>query len=178
MKTSSKTARKKAAVKAVGNALNPAHVTLTVTKFVDVLTSEAPAHERNTECEMKVGTDQPRVAKATVQKGKPPVLRVTGGGATFRFWIGSKIRKETFYPLGIAFRRRNNRGRDNDKKDTLGRKNFSFASMHLWGRAMYITDSFKDCGSNDRYKFSVIIQRQHDGAIGIIDPDLEHDRIH
>ena len=175
MKTSPKTIRKKFAAKAVGNALKTAIVKLTVSKFVDVLSSEAPHNERNTECVMDVDTGQPRVAKALVPQGKPQTLKVKGGGATFCFQIRSKDRKHQYFPLGIAFRRRINRGYDNDKDDILGRRNFSFASMHLFGRSLYITDSFKDCGSSDRYKFSVIIQRQHDGAIGIIDPGIEHE---
>lgn len=175
MKTSSNTFRKRAAVKAVGSALKPAVIKLTVSKFVDVLRSEESENKRNTDYEMTVDPAQPRVAKGVGPKGKLSALRVKGGGATFCFQIRSKDRKHQYFPLGIAFRRRNNRGPDNDKEDILGRRNFSFASMHLFGRSLFITDSFKDCGQGDRYKFSVIIQRQHDGAIGIIDPDIIHE---
>jgi len=174
MSTSTRDARTKAAARVVGNALKTAHITLTVTKFVDVLTSEDPRNQRNTECDMTPEKRPATVTKLAAAPGKAQTLQVRGGGATFAFWVKSKDRKYSYYPIGIAFRRRNNRGPDNDKNDTLGRRNFSFASMHLWGRTLYITDSFRDCGQGDRYKFSIIIQRQQDGAIGIIDPSIVH----
>lgn len=152
-----------------------ANVTLTVAKFVDVLASEEPHGKRNTECEMRVDLNHPHIRMDKGSKGEAPVLKVKGGGATICFQIKSKNPKHKYFPLGIAFRRRTNRGRNNDKNEILGRKDFSFGSMHLFGRSLYITDHFKNCGAGRRYKFSVIIQRQHDGAIGIIDPGIENE---
>ena len=173
-----KTAKARKAATTVGKALRITNVTVLVTKFVDVLTSEAPQNERNTDYQFVPPKNRSDGGKLSISPDKLQILPVKGGGATFCFRIRSKNRSHTYYPLGIAFRRRNNRGRDNDKGDILGRKNFSFASMHLWGRSLYITDNFKDCGQGDRYKFSIIIQRQHDAAIGIIDPDLVHTSSH
>jgi len=153
----------------------PANITLTVVKFVDVLSSEAPAGARNTECEMTVEANHPQVTGNGTTKGKSASVTVKGGSATLCFQIKSRSRKHQYYPLGIAFRRRTTRGQPVSEAEILGRKDFSFGSVHLFGRSLYITDHFKDCGPRCRYKFSVIIQRQHDGAIGIIDPGIEND---
>lgn len=153
----------------------PANVTLTVSKFVDVLASEEPQGKRNTECEMKAEPNHPHVTMGKGSKSQAPALKVKGGSATICFQIKSKNPRHHYYPLGIAFRRQTSRGLTNDRDDVLGRKDFSFGSMHLFGRSLYITDHFKNCGAGRRYKFSVIIQRQHDGAIGIIDPGIEND---
>jgi hypothetical protein len=152
-----------------------ANVTLTVSKFVDVLTSEEPHGKRNTECEMKAEPNHPQVTMDPGSKGTTPTLKVKGGSTTVCFQIKSKNPRNKYFPLGIAFRRRTNRGSNDSRDDILGRKDFSFGSMHLFGRSLYITDHFKNCGPGRRYKFSVIIQRQHDGAIGIIDPDIVHE---
>jgi hypothetical protein len=177
MSTARKSVRSKAAVKTVERALKLVNVTLTISpsQFIDVLTSNARAHRRSTKCVMTVDPHQAQLTLAKTEKGRPPALKLKGGGATFCFQIASKDPKVQYYPLGIAFRRRRSPVPDNDPDDILGRKNFSFGTMHLFGRSLYITDHFKDCGPGDRYKFSLIIQRQHDGAIGIIDPPIDHE---
>jgi hypothetical protein len=152
-----------------------ANVTLTVSKFVDVLTSEEPPGERNTECEMQAEPNHPQVTMTKGSKGAAPTLKVKGNGATICFQIKSKNPRHKYFPLGIAFRRRTNRGPNDNRDDILGRKDFSFGSMHLFGRSLYITDHFRNCGAGRRYKFSVLIQREHDGAIGIIDPGIENE---
>lgn len=154
-----------------------AHITLTVKKsgFKDVLTSSAPRNERGTDHSMKAALPHPRVRHIPTVGGQSGTLKVKRTGVTLCFTIKAENPKHKYYPLGIAFVRRNNRGRDNDEDDVLGRKNFSFGKMHLFGRSLYITDNFRDVGPADRYKFSVIIQREHDGAIGIIDPPVEHE---
>jgi hypothetical protein len=177
MSNKRKSGRSKTAIRTVEKALKLVTVTLTVSpsKFVDVLTSNARAHRRSTQCDITADPQQAQATLSKAEKGHPPTLTLKGGGATLCFQIASKDPKVQYYPLGIAFRRRKSPVPDNDPDDLLGRKNFSFGTMHLFGRSLYITDHFKDCGPGDRYKFSVIIQRQHDGAIGIIDPPLDHE---
>lgn len=174
MNTQPKSAKPQVAAMIPKNALKPVKVTLTVTKFVDVLKSRARGGARNTKCKMKIA-NHPDAWMTKGIKGGPPRLNIAKGGATICFWIKSADPGYNYFPLGIAFKRWKDSAPRNKKKDTLGRTNFSFASMHLYGRSLYITDNFNDCGADDRYKFSVIIQRQHDGAIGIIDPPLDHD---
>ena len=149
----------------------PIHVTLTVTKFVDVLTSEAQEGARGTLCDLHM-EKHPRVAATAQAKGKPAALLVYGGGATFCFDLRSKIRGESFLPVGIAFRRQPHPAPGAAPADPLARDTFSYASLHLAGRQLKITDHFRQGGPRIRYKFSVIIQRRHDGALGIIDPDI------
>ncbi len=171
MPTPPKTTPKKRA----GTALRPVHVDLTVGHFVDVLTTELPHDKRSTSIDSpKLSGGHSNVSMAKTKKGRIGAIRVTGSGAIFCFHIKSRNRHHSYVPVGIAFRRRISRTTDNDREDVLGRKNFSPESLHIDGHTLYITDNFKDCGENDRYKFSIIIQRRRDAAIGIIDPDLIH----
>lgn len=184
------------------NALKTAEVTLVVTKFKDVLKlAELPEIHRTlvtfpinpaafrthrekftkslstlgqnqgTEHEMSV---EPH-SRVSIRKNKPLTLRIRPGGATIHFAIvtpsgGAKA----YYPVGIAFVRNSKPGYHRKDKDRIGRLNFLQSQIRPEGNCLYITDSFKDETHDDRYKFSVIIQRVRDGAIGIIDPGIDH----
>jgi hypothetical protein len=157
------------------SALPTATLTLTVGKFVDVLASTAPAHRRNTECTVEMTTGHPRVVMGADGQKKLPSIKVKGGKARLCFKLKSKNPEHRYFPLGIAFLRRGKINASDAISDVLGRDDFSFDSVRLSRRSLFITDSFKDCGPHGSYKFSVIIQREHDGAIGIIDPGIENE---
>ncbi|HTX64421.1 MAG TPA: hypothetical protein VMD31_01500 [Opitutaceae bacterium] len=149
----------------------PLHVTLTVTKFVDVLASEAHEGARGTLYDMLVDK-HPRAVPGAPVKGKLTTFQIYGGEATICFEVKSKVRGEQFLPVGIAFRRQPHPASGGAPADPLARDTFSYASLHMSGRQLKITDHFRQGGPRIRYKFSVIIQRRHDGALGIIDPDI------
>jgi hypothetical protein len=100
----------------------------------------------------------------------PDLLRVKFPGATIRFTVKS----DEYYPVGIAFWLREGVAKPNDEQ-SLGLSNFDPSRIRRLGHVLYITDTFKDEKPYDRYKFSVIIQRASDGAIGIIDPGIVHE---
>lgn len=147
-------------------ALKPAEVTLTVTGFKDVLASNTSAESRNTAAGMFV-SPHPRVYQ---DPDKPDTLRIKPKGATIRF----TIKPDDYFPIGIAFQLVSGVP-DPDTLDRLGTLNFEQAQMPRTPHTLCITDSFKDEDGDNRYKFSVIVQRASDCAIGIIDPGIEHD---
>jgi hypothetical protein len=102
-------------------------------------------------------------------------LFVKPGGATIRFKIVSAGGQDTYYPLGIAFVRKNEDQANEQDPNRLGRLNFEQSQIRPEDDCIFVTDGFKDDGEPDEYKFSIIIQRKSDGAIGIIDPDIIHE---
>lgn len=98
------------------------------------------------------------------------VLHIRRPGAQLLFKVKSRKKGEILIPLGIAFWRL--RG---SRKDRAALVNFKDATILRKGSCLYATDSFKDTGKPDKYKFSIMIQRLNDGAIGIIDPPIEHE---
>ena len=160
-------------------ALRPAEVALNVTGFKDVLAVRVPAAKRaslltnslsncrGTTATMTMSEPHPLVR---VDSKEPDTLKIKSPGATIRFTLKS----DEFYPVGIAFLLREGVARPNDEQK-LGLLNFDQSKIRRFGHVQYITDTFKDEKPYDRYKFSVIIQRASDGAIGIIDPGIEHE---
>ena len=195
MNTSSKTAsRKKKPVRRVPiTVLDSAHVTLHVTRFLDVLNPEvpdkvvqdakqgAPKIDTCTPHRMSMPKKHPQVS---IDPDDPETLLIEPKGATLLF----KITPDEYCPVGIAFsmgekRKATMKGKH---KPTMGEKRkatvydlkrlhtLNFAQMKLRPdeRTLQVTDHFKAIGRDARYKFSVIIMRVKDGAIGIIDPGV------
>ncbi len=166
----------------IRDALKPAEVTLTIPEsesesaFRDVLASDTlgaakrgeSANSRNTVADMKVSR-HPQVYKDP-NPDKPNTLRIKRNGATVRF----TIKPDNYLPVGIAFQLRSGVSGAGALK-RLGMLNFEQAQMPRTEHELCVTDKFKDEDGDDDYKFSVIIQRASDGAIGIIDPGIEHD---
>ena len=143
----------------------PVEVQLTVTKFKEVL---APGKTGScTGYTMKLGRRDPRA----YIKGDD--LYIKSPGAVIRFTMTSSADKKNYYPLGIAFVREN--GRSETDAQRLGFLNFPQSETRPKGRTLSITDTYKDRSQRVRFKFSVIIQRGSDGAIGIIDPGIVHE---
>ncbi len=147
---------------------NPVEVTITVTKFKDVLVTDAARGGRGTEYTIKLAKRDPRV----VIKGDD--IYVQRPGAVLRFSVASsRADKNRYYPVGIAFVREAE-GNSSDEL-RLGLQNFPQSLIRLEGRAILITDRYTDVAKYVRYKFSVPIQRGADGKIGIIDPGIIHE---
>jgi hypothetical protein len=146
----------------------PAEITIKVTQFREVLAPEASRAGRGTDYEMKMRKRHPRVFI------KADTIHIKTPGAVLRFTITSSPEdKEKYYPAGITFVREGLESTSDGQR--LGKENFLQRKIFLDGRTLTLTDSYKDEARGVRYKFSVIIQRGSDGAIGIIDPGIEHD---
>jgi hypothetical protein len=161
---------------AIVKAMKPAEVTLTVRKnsFVDVLAPTScklgpTGGNLSTVAAMRMD-DRPRHPRVFIDKKEPNKLKIRSKGATIRF----TIKPDGYYPIGIAFKLI--KGEPNpDQLERLGILNFETAQMLRTMHTLTITDSFKDEGHDNQYKFSVVIQRARDCAIGIIDPDIVHE---
>lgn len=150
---------------ASGSAKNPIEVTITVTQFKDVLTTEAS--KRDTEFSMTMGKEDPRA----YIEGDNLFIK---SPAPVRFSVDSAAGDpENYYPIGIAFVRE--REHNTSDKQRLGLLNFPQNESRGDVRSFLITDSYQDVAKGVRYKFSVVLQRGSDGIIGIIDPGIEHD---
>ena len=177
MTTSSKTAprTKKAARRVPATALDPAHVTLRVTRFQDVLNPQviagitkpgvAPRLDLCTPHRMSMPRKHPQVQ---IDPKNHELLRIKPKGATLLF----KITPDEYCPVGITFSRWGNRRPTADDQIRLRTLNFAQMKIRPDERSLQVTDHFKAIGRDARYKFSVVILRVKDGSIGIIDPGV------
>jgi hypothetical protein len=162
---------------AIVSALRIAKVKFTVNadSFKDVLSS--PPGQNNTVAAMAMEDDHNRVRVEDPGAPAKPTLKIKPGGATIQFKIlgGDDGRDEDAYvPIGIAFVRKGENTAEAGE-DRLGELNFAQSKVFREGNCLYVTDEFKDVEADDRYEFSVIIQDTKTGAIGIIDPPIEHE---
>jgi hypothetical protein len=159
--------------------LKPAEVVFKVTGFKDVLTVGAPAARsislssnmlsncRGTSATMALSKRHPRVR---IKPKEPATLRIKAPGATIRF----TVTPGEYYPIGIAFWLLEGASKPSVNA-RLGLLDIEPCEIRRFGHVLYITDTFKNQEPYARYKFSVIIQRANDGALGIIDPDIIHE---
>lgn len=150
---------------------NPVEVIISVTEFRDVLTSTKPRTRelsgRETDYCMALKKEDPR---AYINGS---CLYVKRPGAPIEFsLVAGDGEKEKYFPVGITFVRHAEQNEDDEER--LGLWNFRQDGTHAKRHTLSVVDSYSDKKSA-RYKFSVIIQRGSDGAIGIIDPDIIHD---
>ena len=112
----------------------------------------------------------------TERKNSENIL-IHSGEATIRFTIKPDANNDVYFPIGIAFQLRRGKGKAVGG-DILGRKDFSREEVRLGANDLIIQAShFEGCGSTPghRYKFSLFIQRERDGALGVIDPGIDND---
>lgn len=153
--------------KVVAKALAPAEVVLTVTKFRPVLSPEVRGLP-STDYTIRLKRPHRRVSL------KDDTLVVKYPGATLRLTIDSSADdKTTYYPAGVTFVREDSKCLT--EAERLGQKDILQRRIMIDGQTLTFTDRFKKGKENVLYKFSVIIQRGSDGAIGIIDPGIEND---
>jgi len=106
-------------------------------------------------------------------------ILIHSGEATIRFTIKPDANNDVYFPIGIAFKLRRGKG-NAGSGDVLGRKDFRREEIRLGANDLIIKAShFEGCGSapEHRYKFSLFIQRERDGALGVIDPAIDDDHI-
>ncbi|MEO6995279.1 MAG: hypothetical protein ABI273_16855 [Lacunisphaera sp.] len=95
-------------------------------------------------------------------------------GTPLKFtFVASRDPLKNFYPAGITFVREIDGGNANE--DRLGLRNFPHHRIRIDDHSIYITDNYLRGKNVNAYKFSLIVQRDSDGAIGIIDPGMVHD---
>lgn len=149
------------------NEPNPVDITIEVTKFQDVLARGTSDGGRDTSYAMTMPQKDPR---AHIQDENIYIKRP---GAPLRFSVTSAdVSKERYFPVGIAFVRDGACSGGDEQR--LGLLNFLEKNTRTEGRKLLITDSYNE-QVKCRYKFSVVIQRGSDGAIGIIDPGIIHE---
>ena len=156
--------------KTVARILSPAEVVITVTKFQPVLSSELRG-DRDTAYIMRLKRPHRHVSL------KDDIIFVEAPGAAIRLTIASAAGdKNRYYPAGITFVREDGKGLSEEL--LLGRTHLPQRRIVIDGQTLTFTDRFKKGKETVRYKFSVVIQRGRDGAIGIIDPGIENNRVH
>jgi len=167
MATSKKKLSKRAVRAPVKRVAGPIEVELVVTKFNDVLAGCANgAAGTGYVMKLRRATTRARIVGNDLFVRKP--------GGLILFSIASMPGDaERYYAAGVTFVREGvPSGSDAER---LGLINFPQARTRPDGRSVFIFDSYRDPLKRIRFKFSVVIQRGSDGAVGIIDPGIEHD---
>jgi hypothetical protein len=154
--------------KSAASAKDPIEVSISLRRFVDVLTTVAGRTCRGTEYAMKLKRKDPRAyIRGDIIYVRPP-------GGVIRFTINSVAGdKDLYYPTGITFLREGEPYGNNMLR--LGMLNFPQSRIRADGHTLSIFDSYKDDAPRVRYKFSVMVQRGSDGSIGIVDPGIDHE---
>lgn len=152
--------------------LKPVDVSVIIRKFETIIDTGKPI----TEYILKLAQKDPRVLV------KGDVIYVKGPKTTIRFTIANSSGEKTnFYPTGITFLLQSSErvSRDDDceisEDERLGLLNFPQRKFRYDRQRLSITDAYRDGTETVRYKFSLLIQRGLDGAIGVIDPIIVHD---
>jgi hypothetical protein len=157
------------------SAIGTALVTLTVLEFKGILPDDRNWHVF-TPCENHMVKHEIALIKHDRVKLKGKNFVVEGfGPVTFRFRIEDKKAQTVYYPVGISFKRRETGG-EKDVMDACARRFFSNNTIHIFGTDMYFTYDYRNYeGQTYNYDFFVVIQRDSDGLMGIIDPGIGHD---
>lgn len=145
----------------------PAQVTFTVVNFRTV--TEAQPSTQFTDATMALA-EHPLVALTGTPADGTLVL---SGPVDLEIRIVSEDGKETYKPVGITFAQKAKIA--GERADRHGRRNFSAAVLKE--SSLVVRGHFLDRNPEANWEFSVIIQRGSDGAIGIIDPGIENDRV-
>lgn len=154
-------------VKVAPKAIGPAEVIITVKEFRPVLSPEL-REARDTSYTMRMKRPHRRVSL------KDDTLFVNAPGVTIRLTIASSAGdKIKYYPAGITFVREESKCLS--EVELLGRKNFQQRRIVIDGQTLTFANRFKKGKDKVLYKFSVIVQRGTDGAVGIIDPRIMDD---
>ena len=173
-----------------GPALATIDVTLTVTRFQNLLEPGAAAAPL-CDFEMKGPDDgNGRLKVGDFQKGSPAgarhTLRVQRPGVMLRFTIEPGPEGERYLPVGISFERADRTlpmavPWSSDARAPAGSP---FSGLTIEGPTIRVLDQpIGGVLANGEvtpprrvtYKFSVFVQRQRDGALGVIDPGIENE---
>jgi hypothetical protein len=144
----------------------PIDVIVSVVRFKDILEAKAARGGILTEYVMKLARRDPRafIKGDDLYINRPAPVR-------FTLTAGSRDRNQ-YYPLGISFLRQRVPSKSDAQR--LGFLNFPQSETRAEGPSLTILDTYRDDAVNVRYKFSLYLQRGSDGAIGVIDPGIDH----
>lgn len=124
---------------------------LTSPEFVDTTTALAP-HD----------------AVTLVNKNGTPTLQVKRA-VNIEISIAPSVSGETYRPLAVYFRQKTNTA--TTVSDPEGAANFTQSISPTGKLVMRHNCTLR--GDNGSYEFFVLVQRLSDGAIGLIDPDID-----
>lgn len=140
---------------------SPAHVTLTVTKFRAIDSLQAPGYIDATTALM------PHGAVTLVDRDGMPTF-VVKRAVDLEIKIASDNPSESYRPVAIYFRQKSEGVAS--LSDPSG--SINFATSITSAGAVKLRHKFLG-GRGVRYEFFIVVQRASDGAIGIIDPEIE-----
>lgn len=167
-------------------------VTLTVTRFQSVL--DATGGSALTDFTMS-GPEEgnARLKVGDFQKSSPPgmrhTLRVQRPGVVFRLTVAADgADGESYLPVGISFERADQTEPValSCTTETRNKSDSPFSGLEINGSTVQFIDrplsNVRAKGEEApprrvTYKFSVFIQRQRDGALGLIDPWIENENL-
>ena len=142
-------------------------VNITVDDFRNVLTTVAA--DRQTTHRLELIETAGRLEERADTSGRKIAI-LWNRSASIRFNI---LEPQRYVPIGIAFRRRKEDG--SFGYDAIAREIFDVESVNLSANSIRIRAEFPPQSRGLYVKFSIVIQRTEDGAIGIIDPGIEND---
>jgi hypothetical protein len=173
-------------------------VTLTVTQFrtvtQDPLTSSggggltdhtiAIANENPNLCFLHTGTYARGTEKTTIRVQKDRNAQ-THPNVVFQFKVTSSD-GESYAPIGIAFARadKTSPAAVRCEMSSASAADTPFSGLNITNDVLTVVNSPLRKGNSNvstdthtTYKFSVVIQRKKDGAIGILDPEIENENL-
>jgi hypothetical protein len=161
------------------SAIPTVHVLITVTGFRDLL---QPLEDNSglTRHEVKLLTRHPNVSLDDKNRDKRITLHVRNEGAILRFIIRDKNPLRIYRPMAITFQRIGEK-RPAAVYCSAGNQTgvyTPFSSLQLNGSTLQITDTLapgRGPKRQVRYKFSIVIQENNSGEIGVVDPDISND---
>ena len=141
-----------------------AEIKITIAKFNEAIGTGKPIVDFH----LKLAKRHPFV------RVKDDIVFVQYPGTPIVFTVeASRDPQKNFYPAGITFVRESNCG--NADEDRLGLRNFPHDRIRIDDHRIFIADNYRRGKNVNAYKFSLIVQRESDGTIGIIDPGMVHD---
>ncbi len=148
---------------ALGADQDAAQVTLTITQF-------RPMNPvANTDFVDATTELVPHSAVTLVTIAGMPTFRVKRA-INFEIRLASAQPGESYRPLGVIFRQKTDRAIS--QPDPAGLR--YFASSITANGTLVIQNKFLQRGDDGRYEFYVLVQRVSDGAVGMIDPDIDN----
>lgn len=143
-------------------AAETAHVTLTVTQFRS-LTS--PDGNRYVDATTALA---PHARVTLVSRDSVPTL-VCKGAVDIEIAVASADPSETYIPQAVTFQQYGDIV--GEKRDRSGAINFERLTASA-GKLLFRNQAIRR-GVDGHYEFFVLVQRVSDGAIGLIDPDIQ-----
>jgi hypothetical protein len=142
-----------------------AHVTLTVARPRDF---KAVASGAFTKCKVALSEKTGRVESGP--NGDHTIHDCARGPVVFKVRISPK---GAYLPAGVAFEHTKALKGSRRMKSRHVRENFPSGKVSLRGGVLEFTDECRPITAGHSFEYYVLIQRR-DGALGIIDPGIQH----